>query len=64
MHIKHLTTLRNWKKIRERNLEDLAEFQTVLERVSMATKNSGSFQSESLNLAAKEKLAEEDVQSL
>ena len=61
--IKHLTTLGNWKKIRSRNLEDFEEFQAVLERVSLATQNCGSFQLESLNLTAKEKLSEEDVQS-
>ena len=63
LQIKHLTTLRNWKKVQPRNLEDVEEFQAVLERVSLSTKDGGSFQSESLNLTAKEKLPEEDVQT-
>lgn len=61
--IKHLTSLRNWKKIRSRNLEDLEDFQAVLERVSLAIQDCGSFQLESLNLTAKEKLSEQDIQS-
>ncbi|CAB4034008.1 Hypothetical predicted protein [Paramuricea clavata] len=43
--------------------KDFEELQAVLERVSLATKDCGSFQLESLNLTAKEKLTEEDVQS-
>lgn len=49
LQIKHLTVLRTWPRVRPRNLADMEEFQAVLERV--------------INLTAKEKLSEEDVQS-
>ena len=66
LQIKHLTTLRGWPKVRPRNLEDMEEFQAVLERVMIALQDSGpgrELQGQNLNLTAKEKLAEEDVQA-
>ena len=63
LQIKHLTALRNFRKIRPRNLEDMEEFQVLLERVLIATQDSGPLHGQSLNLTAKEKLPEEDVQA-
>ena len=39
LQIKHLTALRNFRKIRPRNLEDMEEFQVLLERVLIATQD-------------------------
>ena len=61
--INHLTTLRNWPKVRSRNLQDLEEFQVLLERILITVKDGGSLQVQSLNLSAKEKLTEHDVQA-
>ena len=61
--ITHLTTLRNWPKVRYRNLHDLEQFQALLERILITTNGCGSLQDQSLNLSAKEKLTEQDVQS-
>ena len=61
--INHLTTLRNWPKVRSRNLQDLEEFQALLERILITVKDCGSLQDQSLNLSAKEKLTEHDVQA-
>ena len=36
LQIKHLTALRGWKKVRPRVLEDMEEFQAMLERVMVA----------------------------
>jgi hypothetical protein len=63
VQIKHLTALRNWQKIRPKHLEDMEEFQALLERVLIATQDSGPLHGQSLNLTAKEKLSEEDVQA-
>jgi hypothetical protein len=63
LQIKYLTALRNFRKIRPRNLEDMEEFQVLLERVLIATQDSGPLYGQSLNLTAKEKLPEEDVQA-
>ena len=56
------TAFKNWRGLRPRNLEDLEEFQALLERGFLSTKDGGSLQSESLNLTTKEKLPEDDVQ--
>ena len=63
LQIKHLTALRNFRKVRVRNLEDMEEFQVVLERVLIATQDSGPLHGQSLHSTAKEKLPEEDVQA-
>jgi hypothetical protein len=63
LQIKHLTALRNFRKVRPRNLEDMEEFQVLLERVLIATQDSGPLHGQSLNLTAKEKLPEEDIQA-
>lgn len=66
LQIKHLTALRGWQKVRTRNLEDMEDFQAVLERVLIALQDCGpgqELQGQSLNLTAKEKLSEEDVQA-
>lgn len=51
--VKQWTSLRGWKNVCPHNLEDLEEFKAVLELVCLATKDCGSSESESLNLAAK-----------
>ena len=61
--IKQLTTLRNWPKVPSHNLQDLEEFQALLERILITINNCGSLQDQSLNLSAKEKLTERDVQA-
>ncbi|XP_028404043.1 uncharacterized protein LOC114526665 [Dendronephthya gigantea] len=61
--IKHLTTLRNWPKLRPRNLQDLEEFQALLEQILINMKDGAPLQDQSLNLSAKEKLTEIDVQN-
>ena len=53
LQIKHLTALRNFRKVRPRNLEDMEEFQVLLERVLIATQDSGPLHGQSLNLTAK-----------
>ena len=66
LQIKHLTALRGWQKVRPRNLEDMENFQGILERVWIALKDCGpgqELQGHNLNLTAKEKLSEEDVQA-
>ena len=66
MQIKHLTALRGWQKVRPRNLEDMENFQGVLERVLIALKDCGpgqELQGHNLTLTAKENLPEEDVQA-
>ena len=63
LQVKHLTALRNFRKVRPRNLEDMEEFQVLLERVLIATQDSGPLHGQRLNLTAKEKLPEEDVQA-
>ena len=62
MQIKHLTALRGWQNVPPRNLEDME----ILERVWIALKDCGpgqKLQGHNLNLTAKEKLSEEDVQA-
>ena len=61
--IKHLTTLRNWPKVRSGNTQDLEEFQALLERILISLDDNGSPQEQSLNLSAKEKLSEYDSQT-
>ena len=63
LQIKHLTTLCNWPKLRSRHLKDVEEFQALLERILITVKDCGSLQDQSLNLSAKEKLSEEDIQA-
>ena len=66
LQITHLTTLRGWPKVRPRNLEDMENFLAVLERAMIALQDSmtgNDLQGQTLNLTAKEKLAEEDVQA-
>ena len=66
LQIKHLTALRSWKRVGPRVLEDMEEFQAMLERVMVALQDCGpgqELQGQSLNLTAKEKLPEEDVQA-
>ena len=66
LQIKHLTALRGWQKVRPRHLEDMENFQGILERVWIALKDCGpgqELQGHNLNLTAKEKLWEEDVQA-
>lgn len=56
MQIKHLTALRGWQKVRSRNLEDMENFQGVLERVLIALKDCGpdqELQGHNLNLTAR-----------
>ncbi|XP_028410510.1 uncharacterized protein LOC114533211 [Dendronephthya gigantea] len=62
LQIKHLTTLRNWPKVRSRNLKEMEDFQALLERVMVTITDSGALQDKSLNLLAKEKLCEYDIQ--
>ena len=63
LQIKHLTTLRNWPKVQSRNLKDVEEFQALQERILISVKDCGSLHDQSLNLSAKEKLSEEDIQA-
>ena len=66
LQIKHLTALRGWQKVRSRQLEDMENFQGILERVWIALKDCGpgqELQGHNLNLTAKEKLSEGDVQA-
>ena len=64
--IKHLTALREMQKIRLRNLEEMEGFLVILERVMIALQDSGpgkELTSQNLNLTAKEKLPQDDVQA-
>ena len=63
LQIKHLTTLRNWIKVRSCNLQDLKEFQALLERILVSLDDSAPLREQSLNFSAKEKLSEYDIQS-
>ena len=68
LQIKQLTALRGWRKVRAQNLEDVEEFQAMLERVLIALKDCGpgqELQGQNLNLTAckGQKLSEEDVQA-
>jgi hypothetical protein len=63
LQIKHLTTLRNWPKVRSRNLQDMEEFHALLERILITVKDGNSLQDHSLDLSAKEKLSEQDIQA-
>jgi hypothetical protein len=66
LQIKTLTALKNWKKVQSKNLSDLEEFLTVLDRTLITLKDTcekqGDLFGQSLNLISKEKLPEEDVQ--
>ena len=64
--ITHLTTLRAWPKLKAQNLEDLEEFVALLDRILVSLRDGGievEMGGEHLNLTAKEKLAEKDVQA-
>ena len=64
LQIKHLTALSGWQKVRPRNLEDMENFQGILERVYITLKDCGPGQEpqgHNLSLTAKEKLSEDDV---
>ena len=64
--IKHLTALRDMPKIKSRNLEDMEHFLVILERVMIALQDSGpgrELTGQNLNLTAKEKLSQRDVQA-
>ena len=64
--IKHLTALRDFPKIKSRNLEDMEHFLVILERVMIALQDSGpgrELTGQNLNLTAKEKLSQRDVQA-
>ena len=50
LQITHLTTLRNWPKVRSRNLQDLEEFQALLEKTLVAMDDSAPGQEQSLNV--------------
>ena len=66
IQVKHLTTVRAWRKLRPGNLEDMEEFLAVLDRVLVSLQDcalGGELNGQSLNLTAKEKLSEEDVQA-
>ena len=65
MQLKHLCTLRGWRKLRPRHLEDMEDFLTVLDRVLIVLQDrgSGELSGQRLNLTAKEKMPEEDVQA-
>ncbi|XP_028393185.1 uncharacterized protein LOC114517596 [Dendronephthya gigantea] len=58
-----LTRLRGWPKLRRRNLEDMEDFLTVLDKILVAIQDNVDLNSQHLNLTAKEKLSEEDLQS-
>ena len=59
----HLTTLRNWPKVRSRNLEYLEEFQALLERILVAMDDSAPEQEQNLNSSVKGKLSEYNIQA-
>ena len=64
--IKHLTALRDFPKIKSRNLEEMENFLVTLERVMIALEDSGpgkELTGQNLNLTAKEKLSQQDVQA-
>ncbi len=64
--ITHLTTLRAWPKLRAQNLEDLEEFVALLDRILISLRDGGAeveMGREHLNLTAKEKLTEKDIQA-
>ena len=66
LQIKHLTALCSWQKVQSQNLEDMENFQGVLERVLIALKDCGlgqELQGRNLHLTVREKLSEEDVQA-
>ena len=64
--IKHLTALRDFPKIKSRNLKEMETFLVTLERVMIALEDSGpgkELTGQNLNLTAKEKLSQQDVQA-
>ena len=48
-----LTTLRGWPKVRRRNLEDLEEFLSILDKILVAIQDNVELKSQHLNLTAK-----------
>ena len=58
-----LTRLRVWPKLRHRNLEDMEDFLTVLDKILVAVQDNVELKSQHLNLTGKEKLSEDDIQS-
>ncbi len=66
MIIKHLTALRDLPKVKLHNLKDMENFLLILDRVTIALQDSGpgkELTGQNLNLTAKEKLSQEDVQT-
>ena len=64
--IKHLTALRDFPKIKSRNLEEMENFLVTLERVMIALEDSGpgkELTRQNLSLTSKEKLSQQDVQA-
>ena len=64
--IKHLTALRDLPKVKLHNLKDMENFLLILDRVTIALQDSGpgkELTGQNLNLTAKEKLSQEDVQT-
>ena len=64
--IKHLTVLRDFPKIKSRKLEEMENFLVTLERIMIALEDSGpgkELTGQNLNLTAKEKLSQQDVQA-
>ena len=64
--IKHLTALRDLPKVKLHNLKDMENFLLILDRVTIALLDSGpgkELTGQNLNLTAKEKLSQEDVQT-
>ena len=58
--------LRAWPKLRAQNLEDLEEFVALLDRILISLRDGGAeveMGGEHLNLTAKEKLTEKDIQA-
>ena len=66
LQIKHLTALRGWQKVRLRNLEEMENFQGILERIFIVLQECGpgqELQKRNPSLTAKEKLSDDDVRA-
>ena len=66
LQIKHLTALRGWQKVRLRNLEEMENFQGILERIFIVLKECGpgqELQKRNPSFTAKEKLSDDDVRA-
>ncbi len=64
--IKHLTALRDLPKVKLHNFKDMENFLLILDRVTIGLQDSGpgkELTGQNLNLTAKEKLSQEDVQT-